>query len=176
MTEVITFEQFVASESRRLWKGNHHKKSVAKAAKFGAFANFSIKHISDYKPMQIHQLLDYLKDTLKQSDNTANHYAPMIAKVFNHAVEGEIITHSPKFKWKDKADTSHVVYFSRAQTDAAEAFFANHQESWMQPILKPMLCPPTPWTSFNTGCYKDPFLASKNKLVRGVTKAQQSAI
>jgi len=135
MTEVITFEQFVASESRRLWKGDHHKKSVAKAAKFGAFADFSTRHIGDYKPMQIHQFLDYLTDTLKLSDNTANHYAAMIAKVFTHAVEGEIITHAPKFKWKDKADSSRIVYFSRAQTDAAEAFFANHPESWMKQMV-----------------------------------------
>ena len=48
--------------------------------------------------------------------------------------------------------------------------------SWMQPLFKPMLCPPTPWTSFTTGCYKDPFLASRNPLVRGATRAQKRAI
>jgi len=131
MTNVITFEQFVTLESRRLWKGDHHKKSVAKAAKFAAFSDYSTRHIGDYLPMHIHAFLDHLTDTLNLSDNTANHYAAMIAKVFNHAKDGELITHVPKFTWKDKVDTSRVVYFTRAQIDAAEAFFAKQYDSWM---------------------------------------------
>ena len=76
-------------------------------------------------------------------------------------------------KVKAKRSRSHYAF-----TDEAQAALDETEEylSWMQPVLKPMLCPPTPWTSFDTGCYKDPFLASKNKLVRGVTRAQQSAI
>ena len=49
--------------------------------------------------------------------------------------------------------------------------------SWQEPMLKPIpMASPAPWTSFDTGCYADKFLASTVKLVRNATRKQMNAI
>ena len=49
-------------------------------------------------------------------------------------------------------------------------------ESWLEPCYSPMVVPPRPWTSFSTGCYLDPFLASSVPLVKHASKQQQKMI
>lgn len=39
-------------------------------------------------------------------------------------------------------------------------------ESWMHPVYKPMVVPPRPWTSFDTGAYHSPSLAAMVPLMR----------
>jgi DNA-directed RNA polymerase len=49
--------------------------------------------------------------------------------------------------------------------------------SWTQPMFKPLVgLPPKPWTSFDTGCYHDPRLASGISLVRRAKNKQKQAI
>ena len=48
--------------------------------------------------------------------------------------------------------------------------------SWAEPMYGPMIVPPKPWTSFDTGCYYDPALAGSVSLVRGACKEQKDAI
>jgi DNA-directed RNA polymerase len=52
-----------------------------------------------------------------------------------------------------------------ALTPAASEYIAsvNEVEGWMHPIFKPMVVPPRPWRSVNTGCY------ISEKLSRGVS-------
>lgn len=41
-----------------------------------------------------------------------------------------------------------------------------YDESWTQPVFSPMVVPPRPWTSFNTGCYHDDALSAQVDLIR----------
>lgn len=50
------------------------------------------------------------------------------------------------------------------------------QIQWMSPVFKPMLSEPKPWTSFHSGCYHDPKLASLVPLVRRANKQQKELI
>lgn len=48
--------------------------------------------------------------------------------------------------------------------------------SWASPIFGPLVTPPKPWTSFNTGVYNDEVLAALTPLVRRATADQRKAI
>jgi DNA-directed RNA polymerase len=63
-------------------------------------------------------------------------------------------------------------------TAAAQAALADmdYEASWLEPMFGPMLCPPTPWTKFDTGCYRDARLASEVSLVRMATNEQRMAM
>lgn len=57
-------------------------------------------------------------------------------------------------------------------TDAGVEMFGALRESmaWMQPIHRPMVVPPRPWTSMDTGCYYEERSARTVKLVRTFNK------
>ena len=63
-------------------------------------------------------------------------------------------------------------------TEEAQIALANmdHKASWLEPQFGPMLIPPTPWTAYDTGCYRDAQLASQVPLVRAATNEQRNAI
>ena len=61
--------------------------------------------------------------------------------------------------------------------DARNAFLdMEDRASWAQPVYGPMIVPPRPWESFDTGCYYDPALAASVTLVRGATREQKAAV
>ena len=95
------FLTFVMFEQHRLWQGtaDHRRKSVRKAEKFSNFRDYGTRALNDFKPHDIHDFFDSLTRE-ELSDNTVNHYAAMLTRVFNHAVNEEHITHAPKFTWK----------------------------------------------------------------------------
>ena len=58
----------------------------------------------------------------------------------------------------------------------ASLFQMETDASWAEPMYGPMIVPPQPWTSFNTGCYYDFALSSSVPLVRGANREQRKAI
>ena len=48
--------------------------------------------------------------------------------------------------------------------------------SWAQPMFGPLVVPPKPWTSFDTGVYQDEVLAALTPLVRNSTAEQRRSI
>lgn len=52
----------------------------------------------------------------------------------------------------------------------------DHKASWLEPMFAPMIVPPTKWTKFDSGCYRDAALAEQVPLVRMATKGQRKAI
>lgn len=50
------------------------------------------------------------------------------------------------------------------------------QASWLEPMFAPMIVPPTKWTKFDSGCYRDAALAEQVPLVRMATHSQRKAI
>ena len=52
----------------------------------------------------------------------------------------------------------------------------DHKASWLEPMFAPMIVPPTIWTAFDTGCYRDAVLANQVPLVRMATPTQRKAL
>ena len=127
----ITFAQFVELEAHRLWHGDHLKRSVTKAHKFSDYADHATRPIGDFKPSDIHRFFDYLSAE-GLSDNTVNHYAAMLTKVFKHAVKEEVITHAPQFTWKRLEDTQRPLYFTKRQLNDIEQWFRKSSEPWIE--------------------------------------------
>lgn len=48
--------------------------------------------------------------------------------------------------------------------------------SWASPMYGPMVVPPKPWSSFDTGAYMDPMVSANVKLVRRHSKLQRSKV
>jgi DNA-directed RNA polymerase len=63
-------------------------------------------------------------------------------------------------------------------TDAGVQMFGNLRESmaWMQPIHRPMVVPPRPWTDMDTGCYYEPRISRTVQLVRSYNKDHKKLI
>ena len=131
MTTIVTFAQFVDQEAHRLWHGDHLKRSVTKAQKFSDYADHAQRHIGDFKPSDIHHFFDYLS-VEGLSDNTVNHYAAMLTKVFKHAVKEEVITHAPQFTWRRVGDTQRPLYFTKNQLASIEQWFRESSEPWVE--------------------------------------------
>lgn len=49
-------------------------------------------------------------------------------------------------------------------------------EAWMHPAFKPMVLPPRPWVSFDTGCYYSEALSRHVKLLRTSSKEHRSMV
>jgi integrase len=128
---MITFADFMNQEADRLWRGDHKRRSIAKGEKFAAFADHSTRHIGDFKPSDIHAYFDSLT-AQGLSDNTVNHYAAMLTKVFKQAVKEEVITHAPQFTWKTVENTQRPLYFTKAQLERVEAWFRDSSEPWVE--------------------------------------------
>ena len=128
---MITFAAFMSQEADRLWRGDHKHRSIAKGEKFAAFADHSTRHIGDFKPSDIHAFFDSLT-AQGLSDNTVNHYAAMLTKVFKQAVKEEVITHAPQFTWKTLENTQRPLYFTKAQLKRVEAWFRDSNEPWVE--------------------------------------------
>ena len=126
------FLTFVMFEQHRLWQGtaDHRKKSVRKAEKFSNFRDFGTRALDDFKPHDIHDFFDSLtREGL--SDNTVNHYAAMLTRVFNHAVNEEHITHAPKFTWKEVKTNARPLFFTEEQLEKMEAYFKETDDAYM---------------------------------------------
>ena len=63
-------------------------------------------------------------------------------------------------------------------TDAGVEMFGSLRESmaWMQPIHRPMVVPPRPWTDMHTGCYYEERTSRTVKLVRTFNKDHKRLI
>lgn len=102
--------------------------------------------------------------------NRRIHYsAPVISAVLKFCAIFEKIT---EFEGRNNS-ISRIVFTEEAQSSLE---YQEEAMSWMSPIYKPMLTAPAPWVAFDTGCYEDPKLSSRIKLVRQATAAQRKAI
>lgn len=136
MSTEYDFLTFVMFEQHRLWSGtdDHRKKSVRKAEKFANFRDFGTRALNDFKPHDIHDFFDSLtREGL--SDNTVNHYAAMLTRVFNHAVNEEHITHAPKFTWKAVKSNSRPLFFTDEQLEKMEAYHRNTDDWYMEHFI-----------------------------------------
>jgi integrase len=70
------------------------------------------------------------------SNNTANHYAAMIIKVFKQAYKNQDIERVPDFTWKRVKNAHRMSYFTPEQVDQVVKYFRNSEKhNWMAPML-----------------------------------------
>ena len=132
---MIDFQTFVSQEAKLLWEGDHLKRSIAKAALFSKFNSFGTRPMDSFKPHHVHAFFDMLNES-GRNNNTVNHYAACLAKVFSHAVDGEVIPHVPKFKWKKVKGNKRPLYYTAEQLLAMENHFDEyHQFWWMKQFI-----------------------------------------
>ena len=136
MSTEYDFLTFVMFEQHRLWSGtdDHRKKSVRKAEKFSNFRDYGTRALNDFKPHDIHDFFDSLTSE-GLSDNTVNHYAAMLTRVFNHAVNEEHITHAPKFTWKEVKTNSRPLFFTDEQLEKMEAYHRGTEDWYMEHFI-----------------------------------------
>ena len=84
-----------------------------------------------------------------------------------------VLEHSGVFEvWEQEKARRTIRRVGLTQEAALKLADMDFQCSWQEPILAPLIVPPKPWTSFNTGCYLDPVTASLVPLVRGAPAEQ----
>ena len=106
------------------------------AENFDGFSDFGTRTITKYKPRQIHDFLDYLTDECDLSNNTANHYAAMIIKVFKRAYRNQDIERVTDFTWKKVKNAHRMSYFTPEQVDQVAEYFRNSEKhNWMAPMV-----------------------------------------
>ena len=67
------------------------------------------------------------------------------------------------------ATTNTKMVIGLTEEARANLFQMETDASWAEPMYGPLVIPPQPWTSFNTGCYYDFALSSSVPLVEGPT-------
>ena len=136
MTETYTFLQYAQEEASRLWGGDHRIRSLAMAERFAQFADFEARNFDDYKPKHIHKFLDYLTDDCGLTNNTANHYAAMIIKVFKQGFKNQDINRVPDFTWKPTENSHRMAFFTAPQVDEiVEYFRCAPEDNWMADMV-----------------------------------------
>ena len=92
-------------------------------------------------------------------------------------VMNAILEHSGVFEiWEQKKPRNTIYKIGltyEASNRLAEMDFSS---SWQEPMLAPMIIPPKPWVTFDTGCYYDEVTAAQVPLVRGASYTQEKAI
>lgn len=133
---MTTFLQFAQAEAPRLWHGQHLKRSLTKAAAFAAFSDYQNREITQYKASHIHSFFDAIQAARGLKDSTVNRYAAMITKVFKQAENEELITHIPKFTWREEDDEARPLYYTTQQLEAMCAYFHDgHPQWWMRHMI-----------------------------------------
>ena len=88
-----------------------------------------------------------------------------------------ILEHSGVFdKWEQHKPRNTIRKIGLTDEASARLAQMDFDSSWQEPMLAPMIVPPKPWASFDTGCYYDPVTAAQVPLVRGATYTQRKAV
>lgn len=136
MTDTFTFLEYAKEEASRMWVGKHRERSIAMAERFADFEDFEDRPINSYKPRHIHRFLDHVTDEWGLTNNTANHYAAMIIKVFKQAYRNQDIDRVPDFTWKKIEQAHRMAFFTAKQVDQIVDYFERAPEdNWMAQLV-----------------------------------------
>ena len=125
---------FALREAHRMWpKEQHRQRSLAQLGKFVAFGDHASKHIAHFLPADIHAFADQL-EAEGSSPSTINRYLASISKVFNHAVDWQLINHAPKIKFA-KEPEGRLRYFTAAEQIELVQYFRDEGLEWMADMV-----------------------------------------
>ena len=102
--------------------------------------------------------------------------SPILSEILEHSGLFELVETSASVKSKGRV--SYKTIRTIGLTRDAEVLLNQRMfdASWAEPMFGPLLIPPKPWTSLDTGVYDDPWLASLVPLVRRSNAEQKRAI
>ena len=121
---------FVSREAARMWPNQEHRKrSLAQLRAFLAFDGYDNRPIRQFLPRDVHAFADHLIAQGK-SEATVNRYLSTVSKVFSHAVDEQVITLAPKFKFY-KTISERPRYFSDLEVRQILHFFSERGDWWM---------------------------------------------
>ena len=121
---------FTLREAELMWDGEEHRKrSIAQVQSFARFRDNLSRPLSQFLPRDIHDWRDSLvKDGASKS--TVNRYLASVSKVFNHAVDNQVIKNAPRIKFF-RVKSERVRYFSDTEIDLITSFFTDRGDHWM---------------------------------------------
>jgi len=126
--------EFVRREAKRMWPSETHRlRSIAQVMKFVTFSDNQSRPISQFLPRDIHTFAERLVAS-GSSEATANRYLASISKVFNHAVDEQVIKTAPKIKFYP-VKSERVRYFSDLEIEQMLSFFNDRGDWWMTDMI-----------------------------------------
>tara|TARA_B100001057_G_scaffold35947_1_gene32519 strand:+ start:1594 stop:2457 length:864 start_codon:yes stop_codon:yes gene_type:complete len=126
--------EFVGREAQRMWpEAQHRKRSVAQVMKFAMSGDNQSRPLAHFLPRDIHEFAEKLVDS-GSSKATANRYLASISKVFNHAVDEQVIVTAPKIKFY-QVKSERVRYFSDLEIEQMLSFFNERGDWWMADMV-----------------------------------------
>jgi len=128
---VIAFAQ---REAHRMWPSMDHRvRSLRQIGRFVDFRDFASKPISHFLPADIAAFADHLVAE-GSNPSTVNRYLASVSKVFNHAVDWQLINHAPKIKFM-KEPEGRIRYFTDAEQSELIAYFRDEGLEWMADMV-----------------------------------------
>jgi len=133
-TEANNIMSFAQAEAHRMWPSAAHRtRSLAQLGRFVDFRDHSTKPIGHFLPRDVHAFADHLV-TSGASAGTVNRYLASISKVFNHAVDEQIINVAPRLKFM-REQQKRIRFFTEAEQAELVAYFNDLGLYWMRDML-----------------------------------------
>ena len=121
---------FVEREAERMWAGEtHRKRSIAQVMSFARFRDNQSRPLSQFLPRDIHDWADNLVAG-GSSKSTSQSLPCSVSKVFNYAVDENVIKSAPRIKFY-KVVSERERYFSDTEIDLIKSFFTDRGDHWM---------------------------------------------
>ena len=125
---------FAQREAHRMWPSMDHRvRSLRQLGRFVDFRDFASKPISHFLPADIAEFADHLVAE-GSNPSTVNRYLASVSKVFNHAVDWQLINHAPKIKFM-KEPEGRIRYFSGAEQAELITYFRDEGLDWMADMV-----------------------------------------
>ena len=125
---------FTMRKAHRMWPSDEHReRCIRQVGRFVDFRDYGAKPISHFLPRDIHEFADQLAAD-GSSPATVNRYLAAISKVFNHAVDNQLINQAPKLKF-NREDNHRIRYFSIEEQDKLISYFEHIDMQWMREFV-----------------------------------------
>ena len=113
---------FAELEAHRMWpSADHRVRSLRQRGRFVGIRDYASKPISHILPADIAAFADHLVAE-GSNPSTVNRYLASVSKVFNHAVDLQLMNHAPKITFM-KEPKGHIRYFSDDEQAELIAYF-----------------------------------------------------
>ena len=133
-TDANNIMAFAKREAHRMWPSDDHRvRSLAQLARFTDYRDYATKPLSHFLPADIAAFSDQLAAD-GSSPATINRYLATVSKVFNHAVDWQLINQAPKLKFM-KEPEGRLRYFTDAEQAELLAYFRDEGIEWMADMV-----------------------------------------
>ena len=121
-----------------------------------------------FKSMRIIAAKEGYKVAAWKETNKVIIASPILSSILEHTDVFEVVEVVEKLKSKQ------FIVMTQAASDVFSQM--TERQSWSEPMFGPMVVPPAPWESRETGCYQDEALQAMVPLVRKASGEQKRAV